>query len=49
VTEELTPPEWIALEQIILSGQMPDDELQSRMREDPEFAAWLKSRAQARQ
>jgi hypothetical protein len=41
-------PEWLVLEEIILSGQMPDSDLQERLRKDPEFAAWLQVRAEKR-
>lgn len=33
------------LEDCILSGQVPDVELQDLFREDPAFARWLKTRA----
>jgi hypothetical protein len=36
------------LEDCILSGQVPDGELQALIREDPAFARWLKSRVTAR-
>ena len=41
--------EWEQLEQIILSGQMTDADLQQRLRENPLFAEWLRTRAEARQ
>ena len=41
--------DWLLLEQIILSGQMTDADLQSRLRDDPEFAEWLRDRATERQ
>ena len=41
-------PEWLLLEEIILSGQMPESDLQERMREEPDFAVWLKMRAEQR-
>ena len=41
-------PEWLVLEEIILSGQMPESDLQDRLREDPEFAVWLQVRAEER-
>jgi hypothetical protein len=36
------------LEDCILSGQVPDVELQGLVREDPLFARWLKTRVTAR-
>lgn len=45
---ETTVAIWPALEQIILSGQMSDADLQSRLRDDPEFRAWMQSRASSR-
>lgn len=44
----ITKPEWLLLEEIILSGQMSDADLHQRMREDPEFAEWLRMRANLR-
>jgi hypothetical protein len=41
--------QWKLLEQIILSGQMTDADLQARMGEEPAFAAWLRERARKRQ
>ena len=41
-------PEWLLLEEIILSGQMPESDLQERLRQDPEFAAWLQVRDEER-
>lgn len=39
---------WELLEQIALSGQMTDADLQERMRGDPEFAAWMRARVAMR-
>lgn len=41
--------DWLVLEQIILSGQMPESDLAGRLAEDKPFADWLKARADARQ
>lgn len=40
---------WLDLEQIILSGQMPEADLAARMAQDQAFASWLTARATARQ
>lgn len=40
--------DWLLLESAMLSGQMADRDLHERMRADPEFAAWLRMRAEKR-
>lgn len=49
---EIVPAEMLSLyallEDCILSGQVPDTELQELLRDDPGFADWLRSRVAAR-
>ena len=40
--------EWLLLEQVILSDQMPAEHLASLLSERPDFAEWLRSRARER-
>lgn len=40
---------WRALEEIILSGQMPEDRLHALLEADGAFAAWIAARAAERQ
>jgi hypothetical protein len=50
--ELIVPAELLShyalLEDCILSGQVPDTELQALLRDDPGFAGWLRSRVAAR-
>jgi hypothetical protein len=39
---------YALLEDCILSGQVSDAELQALLRDDPDFAQWLRSRVSAR-
>lgn len=41
--------EWETYEQMILSDQIPADQLARLMADNPDFAAWLKERAKQRQ
>lgn len=43
------PEQWLLWEQIILSDQMESDQVQKLLTDEPEFARWLKERAEARQ
>jgi hypothetical protein len=49
---EIVPAELLSLyallEDCILSGQMSDTELQALLRDDPDFACWLRSRVALR-
>lgn len=40
--------DWITLEQVILSGQVPEESLQRILVEKPDFAEWLRSRSEQR-
>ncbi len=40
--------EWLALESVILSGQMTDADLHDRLRSDTGFAAWMATRTSGR-
>jgi hypothetical protein len=40
---------WLEIEAVILSGQVPDADIDKMMQSDPAFAAWLKARAADRQ
>ena len=39
---------YALLEDCILSGQISDTELQALLRDDPDFAGWMRSRVSAR-
>lgn len=44
----LAPSEFERLEAIILSDQIPADELQALLLANPDFAQWYQKRAEAR-
>lgn len=43
------PTQYPVWEQMILSGQVPDDALHLILSTEPEFAAWIRRRAEERQ
>lgn len=45
---QIDPADYEKWETLILSGQVAEDVLRRLLRENPDFARWLKARAQGR-